>query len=80
MDPVRDEDGILHWSMGAEREITQSFDAVYITQLVQGLGISKAQSNLERNLPSSSAPKIQLSPSWWRWMPMLPFRIEVITK
>jgi len=80
MNPVPDEGGTLHWSIRAEREIMQSFDAVYITQLVQGLGIGKAQSNLERNLPSSSAPKIELSPSWWRWVPMLPFRIEVITQ
>ena len=80
MNPIPDEGGTLHWSMRAEREIIQSFDAIYITQLVQGLGISKARSNLERNLPSSSAPKIELSPSWWRWVPMLPFRIEVITQ
>jgi hypothetical protein len=80
MNPIPGEDGTLHWSVRAEREITQSFDAVYVTELVQGLGIRKAQSNLERNLPSSSAPKIQLSPSWWRWMPLLPFRIEVITQ
>ena len=78
--PILDEDGTLHWNVHAEREIVQSFDRVHVTQLIQGLGIRKAQSNLERNLPSSSAPKIQLSPSWWRWVPLLPFRIEVITK
>ena len=78
--PFLDEDGILHWNIHAEREIVQSFDAVYVTQLVQGLGIRKAQRNLDENLPSDSAPEIQLSPSWWRWVPLLPFRIEVVTE
>jgi hypothetical protein len=78
--PFLDENGILHWNIHAEREIVQSFDAVYVTQLVQGLGIRKAQRNLDENLPSDSVPKVQLSPSWWRWVPLLPFRIEVVTE
>ena len=79
-DPFLDSDGTLRWNMHAEREITQSFDTLYVTQLVQGLGIKKAQSNLSASLPPASAPEIRLSPSWWRWVPLLPFRIEVITK
>ena len=78
--PFLDEDGTLHWNIHAEREIVQSFDAVYVTQLVQGLGIKKAQRSLDDNLPSASTPEIQLSPSWWRWVPLLPFRIEVVTE
>jgi len=78
--PFLDSDGTLRWNIRAEREIVQSFDAVYVTQLVQGLSIKKAQRNLDENLPSTSAPVIQLSPSWWRWVPLLPFRIEVITQ
>lgn len=78
--PFLDEDGTLHWNIHAEREIVQSFDAVYVTQLVQGLGIRKAQQNLDKNLPSASSPEIKLSPSWWRWVPLLPFRIEVVTE
>ena len=78
--PFLDENGILHWNIHAEREIVQSFDAMYVTQLVQGLGIKNAQRSLDENLPSASAPEIQLSPSWWRWVPLLPFRIEVVTE
>ena len=78
--PFLDEEGVLRWNIRAERGITQAFDSLYVTQLVQGLSVKKAQSNLEKNLPHESAPVIQLSPSWWRWVPMLPFRIEVIMK
>jgi len=77
-DPFLDSDGTLKWNIRAEREIMQVFDDAYVIQLVQGLGVNKAQSNLKENLPKESSPQIQLSPSWWRWVPLLPFRIEVV--
>ena len=78
--PFLAEDGSLHWTMRAERLIAQSFDAAQVTQLVQGYGVKKAQSNLDENLPSASSPDIQLSPAWWPWVPVVPFRIEVMTQ
>jgi hypothetical protein len=78
--PVLDSDGILRWNIHAERAITQTFDSVFVTQLVQGLRVKQAQSSLERTLPSDSSPKIRLSPTWWPYVPMLPFRIEVVTQ
>jgi len=77
--PFLSEDGSLHWTMRAERVIAQSFDAAQVAQLVQGYGVRKAQSNLDENLPSATSPEIQLSPSWWPLVPLLPFRIEVVT-
>jgi hypothetical protein len=79
-DPFRDTDGSLHWNIRADREIVLSFDAVFVTQLVQGLGLNQAQSNLKEHLPAESEPVIRLSPSWWRWVPLLPIRIEVVTQ
>jgi hypothetical protein len=78
--PYVDGDGALRWNMSAEREIVQAFDSAQVTQLVQGLGKKKAQSNLDENLPSATSPEIQLSPSWWPLVPLLPFRISVVTE
>ena len=78
--PFFAEDKSLHWTMRAERLIVQSFDAAQVTQLVLGYGVKKAQSNLDANLPTTSSPKIQLSPSWWPLVPLLPFRIEVVSQ
>jgi len=78
--PFLAEDGSSHWSMRAERLIAQSYDTTQVTQLVLGYGVKKAQANLDKNLPSKSSPKIQLSPSWWQWVPLLPFRIDVVTQ
>ncbi|HXD08996.1 MAG TPA: hypothetical protein VN653_02940, partial [Anaerolineales bacterium] len=78
--PTLAEDGSVQWSMRAERTIVQSFDAAQVTQLVLGYGVKKAQSNLNKNLSSANSPKLQLSPSWWPWVPLVPFRVEVVTK
>jgi hypothetical protein len=78
--PFLAEDGSLHWTMRAERLIAQSFDAAQVTQLVLGYSAKKAQANLNENLPSASSPEIRLSPSWWPWVPLVPFRVEVVSQ
>ncbi|MDX1379394.1 MAG: baseplate J/gp47 family protein, partial [Anaerolineales bacterium] len=77
-DPLLLEEGSLRWEMRVEREIAQQINPVFVTQLVQGLGASAAQSRLEENLPLLSKPSISLNPSWWPWVPIVPFRIEVV--
>lgn len=72
-------DGSARWTIRAEREIVQQVDAAQVTRLVMGLGVSEAQSRLEENLPLVSKPKISLTPSWFPWVPIVPFRIEVVT-
>jgi len=73
-------DGSLRWTVRAEREIVQQVNAAQLTRLVMGLNAADAQSLLESNLPPQNDPKIALTPSWWRWVPIVPFRIEVVTQ
>jgi hypothetical protein len=49
-------------------------------QMIQGIRSQRAQSLLEKSLPLDDAPEIKLSPSWWPWVPIVPFRISVITE
>jgi len=78
--PILLNDRTLRWSMRAERKIVQQINTGYVTQLIQGLGSSAAQSKLDDNLPLVSEPKVSLVPSWWPWVPIVPFRIEVVTQ
>jgi hypothetical protein len=78
--PTLVEDGSVQWTMRAERTIVQTFDTAQVTQLVLGYGVKKAQSNLNKNLSSANSPTLQLSPAWWPWVPLVPFRVEVVTK
>ena len=77
---VVSENGSARWTLNAEREIIQFVDTAQVTQLIQGYASGSAQSRLEKNLPLASSPHISLSPSWWPWVPIVPFRISVVTQ
>jgi hypothetical protein len=74
------EDGSIRWTIRVEQEIVQQVDTSRVTQLILGLGSSDAQSKLDNALPLTSKPRISLAPSWWPWVPIVPFRIEVVTQ
>lgn len=78
--PNLEDDGSAQWTMRAERRIVQQINSAQVTQMVQGFGAWNVSSQLKKNLPLASAPQIQLSPSWWPWMPIVPFRISVVSE
>ena len=77
--PSVKEDGSAKWTMRAARKIVQKIDTAQVVQMIQGLGVWNVQSRLNK-LPLASAPEIRPSPSWWPWMPIVPFRISVVTE
>jgi hypothetical protein len=78
--PVVGDDGSAKWRMRAERRIVQQIDTAQVTQMIQGFGTWNVESTLKKNLPLASAPEIKVSPAWWPWMPIVPFRISVVTQ
>jgi hypothetical protein len=78
-DPLLNADGNTRWTIRAERTIVQQLNPARVAQLIQGIGATRAQTLLARNLPLDEPPEIRLSPSWWPWIPMAPFRISVVT-
>ena len=78
--PSINEDGSARWTVRVERKIIQSVNPAQVTHLIQGYGSGSAQSRLEESLPLASSPRISLSPSWWPWVPIVPFRISVVTE
>jgi len=78
--PVANADGSLHWTVRAERRIVQQINNSQVTQLIQGIRSQRVKTLLEKNLPLERSPKLSLSPSWWPWVPIVPFRISVVTE
>lgn len=78
--PSISEDGSVRWRMSVERQIVQFVDPAQVTHIIQGLSIGSAQSHLKENIPLANSAQIELSPSWWPWVPLVPFRIEVLTQ
>jgi hypothetical protein len=78
--PTTLSNGSTRWTIRAEREITQHVDAAQVTQMILGLDSDAAQKELKKNLPSASSPKLTFTPSWWKWVPIVPFRVMVTTQ
>ena len=75
--PTLNQDGSAKWTVRAERKIIQQINTAQVAQMLQGIGVRNVESQLEENLPLASDPDIRLTPSWWPWMPIVPFRITV---
>ncbi len=78
--PALSTDGFTRWKVRAERRIVRQISYGQVTRLIQGISSSRARALLEEGLPLVAAPEIQLSPSWWPWVPIVPFRISVVTE
>jgi hypothetical protein len=78
--PALDEDGSARWQLRAERHIVQSVDPAQITTLIRGLRVDKTRLLLNESFSWDNEPEISMFPAWWKWIPLLPFRIEVVPK
>jgi hypothetical protein len=78
--PTVNADGSAHWTVRVEQRIIQQIDRSRVTQLIQGIPSGRVKTLLQKNLPLEGSPQVSLSPSWWPWVPIVPFRISVVTE
>jgi hypothetical protein len=78
--PVVNENGSAKWTVRVERKIIQQINTAQVAQMLQGIGARDVGSQLDAILPLASDPEIRMTPSWWPWMPIVPFRISVVTE
>lgn len=76
--PFAAEDGRTNFSLQMERQIFRAVDARRVLFLAQGRSVDSALARLNESFAFSSPPQIELSPRWWPWLPLAPFRIEVV--
>lgn len=79
-EPKLGDDGSIRWTVRAERRVIQQIDKIRVTQMVQGVALRRAQALLKQNLPLEGSPEVRLSPAWWPWVPIVPFRISVVVE
>ena len=73
-------EGITAWQMRVEQELRPKISPSQVAALVQGHRMDAAAKLLEEKYDLETPPTISVSPSWWQWLPLAPFRIEVITR
>jgi len=75
--PVPDGSGASRFSLQVERMSVHQIDLNQANALARGLSTKAASQILRAKLPLAKAPEIDLNPSWWPWLPLIPFRITV---
>ncbi len=75
--PVTGADGTTHWKVQAERLLQPRLDALEIKHLIQGRTPVKAIQNLTGSFQLATQPAVIVNPSWWPWLPFIPFRISL---
>jgi hypothetical protein len=79
-EPSIADDGAAHWTVRVERQIVQQIDNAQVMHMIQGVAADRAPTLLKQNLQLERSPTVDLSPSWWPWVPIVPFRISVVVQ
>ncbi len=72
--------GITSWQMHVAQEMLPNISAAQVAALTQGRSTQIAVQKLQESFDLASTPKITISPPWWKWLPIAPFRINLILK
>ncbi len=75
--PVTDAHGNTTWKVLAQRLLRARIDPVETMQLIQGRSLAVAGQRLAASLRLVATPTIKVTPAWWPWLPVFPFRIAV---
>jgi hypothetical protein len=78
--PVIGDDNEISFVLKAEQTLLRKTDESLVLEYVGGRSKEDAIANLKAGLLLRQPPKIVLSPAWWPWMPLIPFRVSVETK
>ncbi|MEW6402159.1 MAG: baseplate J/gp47 family protein [Chloroflexota bacterium] len=79
-EPSTDTDGITHFELKATRTIFRKLDVPQVFALTRGLQLEQAMDELSETFSLRKPSEIKLTPSWWPWMPLIPFNVSVEVK
>ena len=72
-----DKNGILTWDMELRQLIQEEIAPEEISMVVRGKSIQNAKSLIQTQLNLVETPMILISPTWWPFIPVLPYQISV---
>lgn len=76
--PTSQGQSTISWEMTASRVLHPQLAEPQAVSAVLGLPPAQAAQRLSTGLPLANPPDIDLAPSWWPRLPLLPFRINII--
>jgi len=79
-DASTDNSGISHFELEVTRTLLRQVNAMQVFSIVRGHKPESIKDELVSKLSLREAPQIAITPSWWKWLPLIPFNISVETK
>ena len=76
--PVTDVTGKTTFQLQVERRVQRMIDSRLVFSMIQGKSLESALILLDEAFKLSSPPVIRMTPSWWHWLPLAPFRMDVV--
>jgi hypothetical protein len=76
--PVIGDDNEISFVLKAEQILLRKTDEIQVLEYTGGRSKEVAIANLKAGLLLRKPPEVELSPAWWPWMPLIPFRIQVV--
>lgn len=78
--PATDASGVTHFELEVQRVALRRVNVLQVFSIARGRNPQAAKDELVSRLSLRQAPEITIAPSWWRWLPLIPFNIAVETR
>ncbi|MBK6646494.1 MAG: baseplate J/gp47 family protein [Anaerolineales bacterium] len=75
--PFTDSTGITRFALQASQATLRDVDLMQVYNLIRGRGIGRAAAAVRETLSLQNEPEIIITPSWWKWLPLIPFNISI---
>ncbi|KAA0252558.1 MAG: hypothetical protein EDM79_21430, partial [Chloroflexi bacterium] len=78
--PVTDSTGITRFPLQASQPTLRRVDLMQVFNLIRGREANAAAQAVRESLSLQNEPQIRIIPSWWKWLPLIPFNITIEVK
>jgi hypothetical protein len=78
--PLTDASGSSHFELEVSRALLHRVDQMQVFSIVRGQKPELIKEELVSKLSLRQQPEIAVNPSWWPWLPLIPFNISVEIK
>lgn len=79
-EPVTDTAGVTSFRLQASQTTLRDIDLMQVYNLMRGRNPQIAATTMQEALSLQNEPQVVVTPSWWPWLPLIPFNISVEIK
>lgn len=78
--PFTDSDGVTRFQLQISQNTVKHVDVLQVFNVIRGHNLQNAKDELVESFPFRQEPQITINPSWWNFLPLIPFNISVAVK